>query len=66
MPDPVKPTSASGGVTASVKKEKTEAQTLLENATTILKEYGMKETNVPINSPYWDMMNRYRALQNKV
>lgn len=42
-------------------KEK-EAADCLEKATAILKEYGGAESNIPMGSDYWSLMNRYRAI----
>jgi hypothetical protein len=42
---------------SEVKKE--EAAKCLEEATAILKEYGGMTSNIPINSSYWDLMNRH-------
>lgn len=39
-------------------KEKAE---LLDKIQRILKEYDGLESNVPQNSEYWDLLNRYRA-----
>ena len=39
-----------------------EALDLLHKAGDILKEYDNKESNIPLNHEYWDLMNRYRSL----
>jgi hypothetical protein len=44
---------------ANREKEKKE---LLEQAQEILAEYGGAEGNVPLTSPYWELMNRHRSL----
>jgi hypothetical protein len=36
---------------------------LLGRANTILTEYDMLESNIPINSEYWSIMNQLRSLR---
>lgn len=45
-------------------KEK-DAAACLEGAQVVLKEYGGLESNIPAQSEYWGLMNRYRALVSK-
>lgn len=71
--DPVKPSPPAKEVavdkTEEQKKleetlaEKAKAKAAkLEEAVAILKEYNMKEGDIPINSRYWGLMNEYRGL----
>lgn len=47
----------------SVEGDKEEQKkTLLSETTKILEEYGGRETDIPLESPYWAMMNKYRSL----
>lgn len=39
-------------------KEKAE---ILKKVGEILAEYDNKESNIPLNHEYWDLMNRYRS-----
>ena len=42
-------------------KEKQAAE-VLEEATTVLREYGGAEANIPVTNGYWGLMNTYRGL----
>ena len=44
-----------------VKKE-VEKKECLAKATVILEEYNGAESNIPLGSEYWSLMNRYRGL----
>jgi hypothetical protein len=46
-------------------REKQKKETL-EEATVILREYGNAESNIPISSSYWGLMNTYRGLQSEL
>ncbi len=35
---------------------------ILKQVGEILQQFGGREANIPLTSPYWDMLNRYRAL----
>lgn len=63
MQPTAKTTEAVGrAVTPPVKKEKVyKSKELLAQAVEVLNEYGGKETNIPLTSPYWALMNDYRA-----
>lgn len=53
-----------GKDTEATKKEAEKAKEkaeLLDKIQRILKEYDGLESNVPQNSEYWDLLNRYRA-----
>ena len=41
------------------------AEDYLEKANTILKENDNLVSNIPISSPYWDLMNNYRRCLRK-
>ena len=49
---------------ALAENKRLEAENLMKQCQKILEENGMKETNVPLGSEYWTMLNRYRALVN--
>lgn len=48
---------------ANVNRDK-EKDELLEEATVILRQYGV-ESNIPVNSGYWGLMNSYRQLESE-
>ncbi len=53
----------SSGVTIEEKIAKSnDKKAFLEKAVAILKEYGNMESNIPIGSEYWELMNKYRSL----
>lgn len=43
------------------KVEKTEKEKLLERAQAILKEHDNLESQIPLNSEYWTLMNMVRS-----
>lgn len=44
------------------KKEKTQKEETLEKIQTILAEYGGLESQIPLTSEYWNLLNVYRGL----
>ena len=44
------------------KKEKTQKEEVLEKIQAILAEYGGLESNIPLTSDYWNLLNTYRGL----
>ena len=43
-----------------------EAAAILEEATTVLREYGGAESNIPVTNGYWGLMNTYRGLVSEL
>jgi len=42
-------------------KKLTEKEELHKKAAAILAKYGGKESEIPLSSEYWDLMNQFRA-----
>jgi len=46
---------------AELSKEEKEKKVLHKKASEILAKHGGKESEIPLSSEYWDLMNKYRA-----
>jgi hypothetical protein len=58
---PQKEEAMLGARTQVTEPKEGEPDYFLAEAQKVLKKYGGQESNIPVASPYWELMGRYRA-----